>query len=66
MQNKINLIYFLLDPVFTKEVYKFNITKKNIKNKLYSKKFNTKNFKVKTYDKVSTPFIEVKLFENEG
>jgi len=64
-KNKFNLIYFTLDPILTEEIKKINQQTNINKEFISSKKYNTNSFKVKVYDKVSTPFIDTTLFENE-
>ena len=65
--NTINLIYYLLNPVLTEDLKNIikQEEKKNLKEEHFSKKFNTYSYKLKTYDKVSTPFIDTNLFEDE-
>lgn len=66
MKNKVNLIYFTLTPKLTEHLKKVSskIPDSNAYN-VFSERYNTKSLKVKLYDKVSTPFIDTKLFENE-
>jgi hypothetical protein len=63
MQHKkhINLIHFLLDDEFSGTLKKF-IAKKE-PNRVISHKYSSIDYKVKVYDKVCTPFIDLKLFE---
>lgn len=67
-KNKLNLIYFALDNNLTKYLKELLVKEqeesKNT-NSVFSKKFNTSQFKTRTFDKVSTPFIEMKLFKDE-
>lgn len=64
-KNRFNLIYFTLDPLLTAEIKKVNQHIDIKREGIFSKKYNTNSFKVKVYDKVSTPFIDTTLFEDE-
>lgn len=57
----INLIHFLLDDQFADTLKKFISQKEQ--SRVISHKYNSINYKVKVYDKVCTPFIDLKLFE---
>ncbi len=66
MKNKINLIYFTLTPKLTEHLRKISSNVPNSRRyNVFCKRYNTNDLKVKLYDKVSTPFIDTKLFENE-
>ncbi|ANF50076.1 hypothetical protein A0O34_05930 [Chryseobacterium glaciei] len=65
-KNKFNLIYFLMDDEFRQEIESFNKTDQNFTKTVFSKKFNTTKFKTKIYDKVSTPFINTNLFNEDN
>lgn len=55
------LIHFLLDDSFAEKLQKF-VSKKEL-NKAISYKYHSTDYKVKVYDKVCTPFINLKLFD---
>ncbi|AZA79846.1 hypothetical protein EG347_21335 [Chryseobacterium sp. G0186] len=63
MQHKkhINLIHFLLDDQFANTLKKFILEKEQYR--VISHKYNSIDYKVKVYDKVCTPFIDLKLFK---
>ncbi|MCS4305659.1 hypothetical protein DRF65_11710 [Chryseobacterium pennae] len=63
MQHKkyINLIHPLLDDQFAETLKKFTSEKERYR--VISHKYNSINYKVKVYDKVCTPFIDLKSFE---
>ncbi|MDV3847910.1 hypothetical protein CMT92_09610 [Elizabethkingia anophelis] len=66
MKNRINLIYFTLTPKLTEHLKKISLNVPNSKKyHIFSKRYNTNSLKVKLYDKVSTPFIDIKLFDDD-
>ncbi|MCT3671769.1 hypothetical protein HZQ94_01030 [Elizabethkingia anophelis] len=66
MKNRINLIYFTLTPKLTEYLKKISLNApSNKKYNILSKRYNTNSLKVKLYDKVSTPFIDIKLFDDD-
>lgn len=57
----LTLIHFILDDDFSKKLKNFNEEKEP--QKVISHKYNSIGYKVKVYDKVCTPFIDLKRFE---
>ncbi|MDQ0064670.1 hypothetical protein J2T03_000553 [Chryseobacterium lathyri] len=54
-------MHFILDDEFAEKLKEF-ISKKEQKS-IISHKYNSIGYRVKVYDKVCTPFINLKLFE---
>ena len=65
-KNKFNLIYFLMDDELRQEIENFNKEERNFSKVVFSRFFNTSKLKTKIYDKVSTPFINTHLFNDEN
>ncbi|OPB88224.1 hypothetical protein BAS06_13735 [Elizabethkingia miricola] len=66
MKNKINLIYYTLTPKLTEHLKKISTKIPDSSNyNIFSQRYNTRSLKVKLYDKVCTPFIDTKLFDDE-
>lgn len=55
-----------MDNEFRQEIERFNKNNQNFSKTIFSKKFNTTKFKTKIYDKVSTPFVNTLLFNEDN